>query len=673
TPEDIKFLRTFQAGRRENQPKVSAKEFRNIAIICGRHTQKDEINTLGCQRFADETGQKLTHFYSIDKWGKEKDPASKSKWGKSKSAPKSKHKSNEIPFDEQLEIWKLRHGATDNFAGKLSLCLGMPVMIRNNDATELCITKGQEGFVVGWQAERGPHGKQVLDTLFVKLHKPAKTIKIPGLPKNIVPLVKSSRTIECILPSDNKESIERSQVNVLPNFAMTDYASQGKTRPYNVVHLNSCHSHMSYYTCLSRSSTAAGTIIIQGFDPRIITMGCSGYLRQEFREHELLDEITRLRYEDELPDHIQGITRNILIRAFQNWKGVDFVPEKVDQPLRWSAKDPFDILPVVTDSPWQIIIKSKEKNASNSVIPTAYIPAKGSNPLKHKLDDCDDKPNNIKKVEIFLSTSNSNALLGLKWNSKNYSCAYDSLFGILYNIWRSSPDEWSEIFEDINDEYMGKLANGFKDVFQRNSTLENVRDNIREILHTHDPEKFPMGKNNASVAELAFEIMKSDFNNALSQIFCANCDFIHAEYSDQLGFIFDLSSRKATSTQKWISTLDQPCVEKCPECSEIFTHQIDYTEAPKILVLEYPLTNIKSSHQIKIKVGNEVTCLQLKGIVYHGQNHFTSRFIDSDRTIWYNDGIETGKNFIEDGHLSTIADKDLRNCKDQNLVLAVYA
>jgi len=49
----------------------------------------------------------------------------------------------------------------------------MPVMIRNNDATELCITKGQEGFVVGWQAEKGPHGKRVLDTLFVKLDKAA--------------------------------------------------------------------------------------------------------------------------------------------------------------------------------------------------------------------------------------------------------------------------------------------------------------------------------------------------------------------------------------------------------------------------------------------------------------------------------------------------------------------
>jgi hypothetical protein len=52
---------------------------------------------------------------------------------------------------------------------------------------------------------------------------------------------------------------------------------------------------MSYYTALSRSASAAGTIIVQGFDPSKITRGCSGYLRQEFREHEILDDITRLR------------------------------------------------------------------------------------------------------------------------------------------------------------------------------------------------------------------------------------------------------------------------------------------------------------------------------------------------------------------------------------------
>ena len=74
---------------------------------------------------------------------------------------------------------------------------------------------------------------------------------------------------------------------------------------------------MAYYTTLSRSASAAGTIIIQGFDANIITRGCSGYLRQEFRELELLDDITRLMYEGKLPDFVIGSTRNDLITQFQ--------------------------------------------------------------------------------------------------------------------------------------------------------------------------------------------------------------------------------------------------------------------------------------------------------------------------------------------------------------------
>src|SRR3954454_2977110 len=129
--------------------------------------------------------------------GKGRRPYSQSKHGKRQAVSKLKHQSNEIEFDEQMEIWKLRPGATDHFPGKLSLCLGMPVMIRNNDATELCITKGQEGFVVGWQSTKGPHSKRVLDTLFIELDKPSKLVQIPGLPDNVVSIVKSTKTIQC--------------------------------------------------------------------------------------------------------------------------------------------------------------------------------------------------------------------------------------------------------------------------------------------------------------------------------------------------------------------------------------------------------------------------------------------------------------------------------------------
>jgi hypothetical protein len=70
---------------------------------------------------------------------------------------------------------------------------------------------------------------------------------------------------------------------------------------------------MAYYTALSRNASAAGTIIIQGFVLRVITKGCSGYLRQEFREQEVLDDIIRLRYEGQLAEYVNEHLRNPLI------------------------------------------------------------------------------------------------------------------------------------------------------------------------------------------------------------------------------------------------------------------------------------------------------------------------------------------------------------------------
>ena len=65
--------------------------------------------------------------------------------------------------------------------------------------------------------------------------------------------------------------------------------------------------------------------------------------------------------------------------------------------------------------------------------------------------------------------------------------------------------------------------------------------------------------------------------------------------------------------------------------------------------------------------------LYLKGIIYYGENHFTSRIISKDGKIWFNDGITTRGKSIEEGHLSTITDKNLRKFKGKDLVLAVYA
>ena len=36
------------------------------------------------------------------------------------------------------------------------------------------------------------------------------------------------------------------------------------------------------------------------------------------------------------------------------------------------------------------------------------------------------------------------------WDRANFSCAYDALFTILYNIWHDNPAYWGNIFQDAN-------------------------------------------------------------------------------------------------------------------------------------------------------------------------------------------------------------------------------
>ena len=236
------------------------------------------------------TNQELVDFYSDDSVSSRNCQSDRRK---TQTVSKKIVNLSSISNELQNHLWnQLPSENSMKIAGKLPLCLGMPVMIRNNFATELCITRGQEGYVCGWQSTLGSKNQQVLDTLFVKLKDPPKTIKFDDLPENVVPIPKTSTSIEVSLPNDTKIRIVRSQVEVSLNFSMTDYSSQGKTRPRNVVDLHNLRTHQAYYTAISRSSSADGTLILQGFDVSKITGKISGALRQEFRELELLDDIT---------------------------------------------------------------------------------------------------------------------------------------------------------------------------------------------------------------------------------------------------------------------------------------------------------------------------------------------------------------------------------------------
>jgi hypothetical protein len=63
---------------------------------------------------------------------------------------------------------------------------------------------------------------------------------------------------------------------------------------------------------------------VQGFDANKFTQDISGYMRQEFRELNLLDEMTLLRYNKSLSVAVSGQLPNPLIRSNQLWKGENY-------------------------------------------------------------------------------------------------------------------------------------------------------------------------------------------------------------------------------------------------------------------------------------------------------------------------------------------------------------
>ena len=142
-------MRIRITGPGADRPKLAGKDFRNVSIITAWNSQKDRIKELGSAQFAQETNQHYIDFYSIDKWVIHDGMPENALGHKRRKRVKATESSTNITKADQERLWELPHHATQHFPGKLSLCIGLPVMLQNNDATELCITKGQERTVAG--------------------------------------------------------------------------------------------------------------------------------------------------------------------------------------------------------------------------------------------------------------------------------------------------------------------------------------------------------------------------------------------------------------------------------------------------------------------------------------------------------------------------------------------
>lgn len=657
TAEDIEFLTTRIAGRNPTSPVVSHPNFRDVSVITSFNVHRDKINELGKLRFAAETGQELKTFYSRDTWKGVDDTDRTVKIRRKKKVIDPLRTSDDITMALQSAVWNVPPALTENHPGKLELCLGMPIMIKRNEATECCVTNGAEGTIAGWKSVKLGEKYDVLQTVFVKLTNPPTTVQLEGLPQNVVPVSKQSVDIRCELPNGTVLSIARDQVPIIGNFAMTDFASQGRTRPYNVVDPHNCRGHQSLYTCLSRSATADGTLLIQGFDRRKMTGGMSGYLRQEFRSLEILDEITCLQYAGTLPSEITGTTRNSLIHAYRSWKGGAYVPANVDNNLAWDGKKSFQMQPAEETSRWEILTKSKGK-ATPAGTKRARLEADSDRPRKQmKIDNIfkTEKPrtglkrkpaDNLEGAPTKRGRANTEHMSrnepgGFRWVRN--SCAYDSMFTILRLIWDERRLLWGEVRTQNN--LMALIHDEFAAADAGQKSWDESRDALRIKFQEHDGETYRLYAG-TDVLEMSTQLSRLNNSGVTASTLCHSCG----------------NRRNETVVKESITAIDEgrdktilECLRKrwtrsrgsiCITCSTRENSDITFRTVPPLMFVQ-AATNTQAKYSIESELaittaeGNNVN-MKLAGIIYYGSNHFTARLLRNSGEVWGYDGMRDG-------------------------------
>ena len=65
--------------------------------------------------------------------------------------------------------------------------------------------------------------------------------------------------------------------------------------------------------------------------------------------------------------------------------------------------------------------------------------------VKRKNENVSDRPKKKQKLTRFDEDDTSP---GTQWDGNNYSCAYDALFTILFNIWAANPKKWKKKYSN---------------------------------------------------------------------------------------------------------------------------------------------------------------------------------------------------------------------------------
>ena len=188
--------------------------------------------------------------------------------------------------------------------------------------------------------------------------------------------------------------------------------------------------------------------------------------------------------------------------------------------LKWSDKE-FIIKEKAKDGTWDMNVYQSLTNSNRL-----------DKSLKRKVPELltIDKETNFKmsskKIKLcpLLSENwNTQPPLGLTWDKDDYSCAYDSLFTVLYHIWTEGQIKHRTYFEKGTN-WIQILHTHFISLLNKTCTFESIRDQLRTLLNHANPLEYRYGKNYTDINQLVGDLILTK-SYTTSHLQCLNCKF----------------------------------------------------------------------------------------------------------------------------------------------------
>ena len=417
-------------------------------------------------------------------------------------------------------------------------------------------------------------------------------------------------------------------------------------------------------------------------------------------------------------NNIGGLLRRETIYAFREWKGSLYVPKTVPNILKWTKADPWENIKPEEGEFWKIIAPKKtsakptvkqnnQENATankQTAVTSMFIPAKSSKGLqtvsidertniKRKRDSdnmniidnlANDSKHKDKKMRLDTYNSCTEMDWGFEWS--NNSCAYDSLFSILYCLFKTSNTIWSESLLTLNPTFT-LLSNMFTNIQNKVTSAEDARDNMRVILNNLDTTLYPLDNNlGTDIISLSKEILGEVRKYYFRRHRCTHCNttqnHIHdrheANHSWLLQFSADqwknqvnaIGTGNRKSTTDWIqANLLEKANSVCSNCTTTLINELAFVSMPTFFQCYIDKVNIKWDYTFILGGAKYRLC----GLIYYGAFHFTTRIITSDKSIWFNDSMKHGRKFNLEGNMTNISGSYLSTAPDaRKCILAIY-